>query len=251
MTIWQAIVLGIIQGLTEFLPVSSSGHLVLLNVLFGVSGDFIFFSVVLHFFTLLAVLVYFRKQVWFLVRHPFSPMAKKLVIATIPTVLIVLIFKSFIEGAFDGSLLPFCFAFTAVLLLFTQYFSTTTQKEVSFKSAFVIGLMQGVAVLPGISRSGATICTGILLGNGKTQSAEFSFLLSIPIILASMAYELFGLIQKGGAELFVWQTLIASLFAFAVGLAAIKLMLWVVKKVKFYWFSIYLFSLAIVCFFVL
>jgi undecaprenyl-diphosphatase len=251
LSIWQAIILGIIQGLTEFLPVSSSGHLVLLGVLFNIQGDFVFFSVILHFVTLLAVIIYFRKQVWFLIRHPFSPIAKKLILATLPTIVIVLIFKKYIENSFDGALLPFCFVFTAILLLFTQFFATNTQKDVDSKSAFVMGLMQGVAVLPGISRSGSTICTGILMGNGKTQSAQFSFLMSIPIILASMVYELFGFVNAGGGHIFVWPTVVASVFAFVVGLASIKFMMWVVKKVKFYWFSIYLFGLAIICFFVL
>lgn len=252
MSIIEAIFLGIIQGLTEFLPISSSGHLVLASKIFGISGDFIFFSVMLHVSTLLAVLFYFHKEVWQLIKHPFGENAKKIYLATLPTVAIVLIFESFIENSFNGKLLPFFFLFTAVLLLATQIVSTKTQnKTLDYKGSFAIGFMQGIAVLPGISRSGATICTGVLFGYDKTESAKFSFLISIPIIIASMFYEIFKLIKIGGGQIFPLQTFIASLFAFIIGFLAIKLMLWVVKKVKFYWFSIYLAVITVISFVVL
>jgi len=249
MSIIEAIILGILQGLTEFLPISSSGHLVLASKIFDISGDFIFFSVILHVATLLAVMLYFRKEVWFLIKHPFSKTAKQLYLATLPTIILVLIFEGFIENSFDGKLLPFCFFFTAILLIITQFVSTKNQnKELDYKGSFAMGIMQGIAVLPGISRSGATICTGIMLGYDKVKSAKFSFLMSIPIIFASMLYEIYKLIKIGGGQLFPFQTFISALFAFIVGLLAIKLMLWVVKKVKFYWFSIYLVAITIISF---
>lgn len=252
MSIIEAIILGIIQGLTEFLPVSSSGHLVLAKKIFGIGGDFIFFSVILHIATLLAVIIYFKKEVWFLITHPFSALAKKIYLATVPTVVLVLIFESFIENSFDGRLLPFCFAFTAVLLVITQFVSKKSQnKDIDYKGGFAMGLMQGIAVLPGISRSGATICTGVLLGYDRVNSARFSFLMSIPIIIASMFYEIFKLLNAGGGQIFPLQTFISAVFAFVVGFFAIKFMMFVVSKVKYYWFAIYLTAITVLSFFFL
>lgn len=249
MSIIEAIILGIIQSLTEFLPVSSSGHLVLMSKIFGISGNFVFFSVILHVATLLAVVLYFRKEVWFLLRHPTNKTAKQLYLATLPTIILVLIFESFIENSFDGKLLPFCFFFTAILLIITQFVSSKSQnKELDYKGSFAMGFMQGIAVLPGISRSGTTICTGIMLGYDKVKSAKFSFLMSIPVIFASMLYEIYKLIKAGGGQIFPLQTFISAIFAFVIGFLAIKLMLFVVKKVKFYWFSIYLVAITIVSF---
>ncbi len=256
MTILEAIILGIIQGVTEFLPLSSSGHLVLLSNFFGINGDFIFFSVIVHFATLLSVIVYFRKDIWFLIKHPFSREVGLLILATIPTVIIVLLFQGFIESTFNGSLLPFSFIFTAILLLITHFFSIKNecqhcykQKKISKTQVVLMGAMQGIAVIPGISRSGATICTGIISGVEKNESARFSFLMSIPIILASMFYEIFKLIKNGGGQIFPLQTFIAFIVAFLVGLGSVKLMMLVVKKIQLFWFSIYLFIIAIVAFF--
>lgn len=248
MTIIEAIILGIIQGLTEFLPVSSSGHLVLLKRFFNLSGDFVFFSVILHVATLLAVLVYFRKEVFELIKYPFSKQAKNLYIATLPTIVVALIFESFIEASFSGELLPFCFMFTALLLFITHFLSRSSKKDIDKKGAFLIGLMQGVATLPGISRSGTTISTSILLGYEKEQSARFSFLLSIPIIFASLLYEIYKLINVGGGQVFPLQTIMAFFVSFVVGFLAIKLMMSAIRKMKLYWFSVYLVALSILTF---
>lgn len=251
MTIIEAIILGIIQGLTEFLPISSSGHLVLFEKIFSISVDFIFFSVVLHFFTLMSVVIYFRKDIWQLIKHPFSPLALKLYLATLPTIIFVLIFETYITELFSGKILPFSFLFTAILLLFAQFSVSKSEKKLDYKSSILMGVMQSIAVLPGISRSGTTICTGVLCGYEKNQVAKFSFLMSIPIIFASMLYELFKYFNVGGGQIYVLQTIIASLFAFVVGIFSIKFMLWIVKKLKFYWFSIYLVIIAIISFFFL
>ncbi|MBE7082667.1 MAG: undecaprenyl-diphosphate phosphatase, partial [Clostridiales bacterium] len=117
------IILAIVQGLTEFLPVSSSGHLVLLNKFFGISNDFLLLSVILHVATLLSVVWVLRKQVWQIIRHPFSKQTKLLVVATIPTVVIVVLFKGFFDSAFDGRFLPICFMLTAMLILVSEYLS--------------------------------------------------------------------------------------------------------------------------------
>lgn len=251
MTIIEAIIYGLIQGLSEFLPISSSGHLVLFSKFLSYDGNFILFSVLLHLATLLAVVIYFRKEVIELIKKPFSKDAVLLYIATIPTVLLVLLFKGFVEDSFSGSLLPFCFIFTAVLLLISQILSKQNNKPITKKNAFIMGIAQGIATLPGISRSGSTICTGLILGQDKEKTAKFSFLMSIPIILASMAYELLKVFKFGAGEIAVVPTVIAFIVAFVSGFLSIKLMLSAVKKLKLYWFSIYLFIVGIISFFVI
>jgi undecaprenyl-diphosphatase len=268
MTIIQAIIFGIIQGLTEFLPVSSSGHLVLFSRIFGVECNFVLFSVIMHVATLFAVVIYFHKDIWYLCKHPFGKDAKKLYLATIPTVAIALLFKDFVDSAFDGVLLPFCFMFTAVLLFVCQilckknnhnFVDQTTnnngkdyEKYTDNKTAFFMGIAQGIAILPGISRSGATMCTGMMLGCDREQSARFSFLMSIPIIFASLCYEVFGIIKDGGANLVGFlPCALGFAFAFVVGFLSIALMLKAVKNMKLWWFSIYLVAVAVVSFFVL
>ena len=254
MTIPAAIFYGILQGLTEFLPVSSSGHLVLFNKIFGTNCDFVFFSVLLHLATLLAVLIVLWKDIKFLFKNPFSKPAKMLYAATIPTILIVLCFKGFFEGSFNGELLPLCFMITALLLIITQVFGKSIRtKKISYKTAITIGIVQGLAVLPGISRSGSTICTGVLCGLDSKNASRFSFLLSIPIILASIFHELLGVITKG-APLFdvgIIPTLIAFVCAFVVGLLCVKFMLTAFQKISLWWFAGYLIILAGVAFVVI
>ena len=257
MTILVALILGLVQGLTEFLPVSSSGHLMLLNQIFKIEGDFLFISIVLHLATLFAIVIVFYKEIWQLIKHPFSKQAINLYIATIPTVTIVLLFKAFIEKFFNNaSLLPFCFMFTAFLLVITQFLSNKKQvdfnKQIKTSSAFIMGISQGFAVIPGISRSGSTICTGLILGEEREQTAKFSFLMSIPIIFASLLYEIIFTdsvitIKTVG----VLPLLIAFLSAFLVGILSIKFMLRVVKNSKYYYFSIYLIALSILSFFII
>lgn len=248
MDIWQAVVLGIVQGLTEFLPVSSSGHLVLLGSVFGVQENLLI-AVALHFGSLVAVLFAFRKEVVFLIKHPFCDTNKKLVLATIPTVVIVLFFKTYIEDSFSGNFFLIGFVLTAFLLMLTDILQGkgADKKPIRTKSAILLGIAQGVASLPGVSRSGSTICTGILLGENRETVANFSFLMSIPIIVASCIYEMcFG----GGLLAFdlslVVPVLVGMAFAFISGLFAIKIMLKAVKRANLYIFAIYLVALVIV-----
>lgn len=250
MTILYAIIFGLVQGLTEFLPVSSSGHLVLLNNIFGASNNFLFFTLLLHLATLLAVFVVLRKEILYLIKHPFSNETKRLVIATIPTVIIVLIFETFVKDLFGGGLLKYCFLITALLLFVTDMLSKRNEssKEFRFKSAFLMGIAQGIAVLPGISRSGATICTGLLCGEDRKQTAKFSFLMSVPIILASMLYEILGAVRTGQSLIdagTIFPTIVAFVVAFITGIFAIKFMIKIVEKARYFWFSIYLILLVI------
>ena len=254
MTFTLAIFYGLIQGLTEFLPVSSSGHLVLFNKIFGTECNFVFFSVLLHFATLLAVVIVLWKDIKFLLKNPFSKPAKMLYVATIPTVIIVLCFKGFFEDAFSGNLLPVCFLITAILLAITQIFAKTiVPQKINFKAAVIVGLVQGLAVLPGISRSGATISAGVLLGVDKKTASRFSFLLSIPIILASIAHEILSVITTG-ASLFdvgIAPSLVAFMVAFVSGLFCVRFMLTVFQKINLWWFFAYLVIITGVSFFII
>lgn len=253
MVIFFVIILALVQGLTEFLPVSSSGHLVLLNKFFGIENDFLLLSVILHVATLFSVLIVLRKEVAEIIKHPFGELSRKLILSTIPTVIIVLLFKGFIDKSFDGGLLPICFMFTAVLLVVSEIVSkkANIDKPISKKMAIFMGIAQGVAVLPGISRSGATICTGLLQNGNREQVTHFSFLMSVPIIVASLVLEIFEYVSAGQALTIAWYELaVGFVVAFITGIFAIKFMLNVVKKHSLIWFAIYLFVIAIISFFV-
>lgn len=245
MTVWIAILLGIIQGLTEFLPVSSSGHLVLLEQIFGIENNVILFDVILHCGTLLAVCFVYYKSIWNIIKNPLSKESKQLLIATIPTFIIALIFKSFFEKSFDGSLLVFGFITTAIFLIIAEVISKKyyQYKELDYTKAGIIGVFQGLAILPGVSRSGATITSAIVQGVRREKATEFSFLMSIPVILASLLYEL---IKTGKESLVIpfSNFVVGFIFSAIFGYFAIKLMIKVVKKAKFYYFSIYLILLS-------
>lgn len=253
--IFFVIILAVVQGLTEFLPVSSSGHLVLLNKFFGIQNDFLLLSVVLHVATLFSVLVVLRKEVWHIVKHPFGKLSRNLILSTIPTVLIVIIFKKFINSSFDGRFLPFCFMLTAVVLVISELVSKKAQgnqKDISPAMASIMGIAQGIAVLPGISRSGATICSGLLQKGKREDVTHFSFLMSIPIIIASLILEIYEYVSVGQALTLAWYELIIGfVVAFITGILAVKFMLKVVKKHSLIWFAIYLFVIAIISFFVI
>lgn len=251
------ILLGIVQGLTEFLPVSSSGHLVFLDKIFNVeTGNFMLVSIILHIATLLSVIIVFYKDIWELIKHPFSKNGKSIIISTIYTVVVVLIFKGFFIDSFSGKFLPICFMITAILLMVT-YFKTKSPKyksykDMSYKNASIIGLMQGVAVLPGISRSGTTISTAILLNVDSDKATSYSFILSIPIIICSLIFEIYECfvgnqsMYSGG----VLNLTLAFVIALIFGIFAIKIMKKLAKTGKYYYFSIYLAILSIICLFI-
>ena len=248
------LLLGIVQGLTEFLPVSSSGHLVLLSRIFGIQ-DSLLVSIILHVATLLSVVVALRKEVWQIVRHPFSPLSKKVVVSLIPTCLIVLILYPFITEAFEGMALPFCFLITAFLLLISDLFlkksTFVPNGELSYKQALIIGIAQGFATFPGISRSGSTICAGVLAKGEREKVAKFSFLISIPVIILSMCLEIYKLIRLGTLpQINIAGIIIAFILAFLIGIFSIKFMIKLTQKLNFRWFSFYLIILAIITLFV-
>jgi undecaprenyl-diphosphatase len=245
MSIYIAVFLGIVQGLTEFLPVSSSGHLILFQHFFKLPEDMLLFNIVLHIATLCAVCVVFRKTIWGLIRHPWNKTNLCLIIATAVTCALVLIFKDLIDRSFTYKILPFSFLATAILLFLTS-FVPRGENPVGKKSALIVGLAQGIAVVPGLSRSGTTISTLLASGVQKNAAAEFSFLMSIPVIVASFLLEL---LSAGGAtKLEILPTSIAFIAAVLSGIFAIKFMLVIIRGVKLHYFAAYLVVLSVVCF---
>lgn len=264
MNIFEAIFLGLIQGLTEFLPVSSSGHLVLFQRIMGLT-DMLLFDVILHAGTLAAVAAVFWKDIRECIKHPLGKKTLALAVATVPAVLIAVFFNDFIEETFSGGYLGFGFLITAVLLFITGRPQRTRPAAVenrarngreagalayagngggiSFKSALVIGLFQGAAMLPGISRSGATMSGGLFCGLDKGKAANFSFLMSVPIIAAGAVYKLtdLGAVTQ---SVQIWPMITGFLAAAASGFLAIKFMLSLIKKSKLWYFAIYLSALG-------
>lgn len=242
--------LGLVQGLTEFLPVSSSGHLVLLSKVFGVEES-LFLSILLHVATLFSIVVVFYKDIWQMIRHPFSKETTFLVVATIPTCIIVLILMPLIKQSFMGGLLPMCFAITALLLYVSEILAKKKRTSpMNFKTAIFMGIAQGFAVFPGISRSGSTIGAGLATGAEKEKVAKFSFLMSIPIIILSLFMEIFEIVTEDVAiNLQFFPVFVSFMTAFLVGIFAIKLMLKVTEKARLHWFSLYLVVIAIISLF--
>ena len=252
MEIFYLVILGLVQGLTEFLPVSSSGHLVLLSKWFGIS-DSLFVSILLHLATFFSILVVLRKEVFYLIRHPFSKDTIRLAIATIPTCILALVLMPLIDQSFEGIFLPFCFLISALLLMVTDLTikrkSFPLQSQLTNKNAFLMGIGQGLAIFPGISRSGTTICVGLLAGSPKDECAKFSFLMSLPIILLSMAMEIYKIVAKSYViKVNVIGMILSFILAFVVGIFAIKVMLRLTQKASFRYFAFYLIVISVLAF---
>ncbi|WP_026914658.1 undecaprenyl-diphosphate phosphatase [Christiangramia portivictoriae] len=255
MDLLDAVILGIIQGLTEFLPVSSSGHLELGKAILGdtsVPEESLLFTVVLHFATALSTLVIFRKDVFEIIKGLFSfkwndetQFSLKIVISMIPAVIVGLLFEEQLEALFGGNIL-----FVGVMLLVTAVLlwladkAKDTGKKVSYSNAFVIGIAQAIAMLPGISRSGATISTSVLLGNDKTKAARFSFLMVVPLIFGKIAKDLLGG-ELTSSSTDLTALAVGFIAAFVAGLIACTWMISLVKKSKLSWFAIYCFIVGI------
>jgi len=242
--IFNYIFIGIIQGITEFLPISSSGHIVLFGSLFELD-NLLLISIVAHIGTLFAVLFCYRKKIFEIIRHPIKDKTfLHLIIATVPSVILVLIFNSFLEDNFSTKWLILGFIISAILLLIAD-FRKESPKPITKKSALYMGISQGFALLPGISRSGSTLTCGLLVGVNKNEALDFSFLMSIPIIIASAVYESFKIIKY---QLTInWLGIfIVMLTSFVFGIISIKIMLKIIKKNKLYYFSIYLVVLSLI-----
>ncbi|QNM85458.1 undecaprenyl-diphosphate phosphatase [Polaribacter pectinis] len=249
MDIIEAIILGIIQGLTEFLPVSSSGHLELAKAILGdtsVPEESLTFTVVLHFATALSTLVIFRKEVAELIKGLFQfkwndelKFSLKIIISMIPAVVVGLLFEEQLESFFGGKiLLVGCMLLVTAVLLLMADKAKNTNKKVSFSNAVIIGISQAIAMLPGISRSGATISTSVLLGIDRTKAARFSFLMVVPLIFGKIGKDvLSGDLNFQSSEIIPISA--GFIAAFLAGLLACKWMISLVKKSKLSYFSLY------------
>ena len=250
-----ALLLGIVQGLTEFLPVSSSGHLELAKALTQtdfMAKESLLFTIVLHAATALSTVVFFRKDIGFILKelltfkvNPSFYFALYILLSMIPAVFVGLFLEDFITQLFEKNivLVGAMLLFTGVLLFLADRAKSTT-KDINASNAIVIGILQAIAILPGISRSGATIATAVLLGIDKEKAARFSFLMVVPLILGSMAKSLLN------AETIVTDTsllpiIIGFIAAFFTGLAACKWMIAMVKKAQLKYFSWYCFTVGL------
>lgn len=239
MGILESIVLGIVQGLTEFLPVSSSGHLVLLQNVFGVSEPQLFFDTMLHFGTLIAVVVVLWKNILDLFRKPIRLLY--LVIATIPAIIVTLFFKDFIELTFTGVYLGYGFLLTAIFLTVAELLSSRVRRkrDINAGVSLAMGAMQAIAIFPAISRSGSTIAGGLACGINRREAATFSFLMSIPAILGSVAVQGYEIFKESALPSDVFPTIIGMVCAAVSGYFAVKFMIALVSKKKLYGFAIY------------
>ena len=252
MTWFEALILGIIQGLTEYLPVSSSGHLAIGQALFGINdgADNLMFTVAVHVATVLSTIVILWSEIDWIVRGLFkcelnaeTKYALNIVVSMIPVGIVGLFFKDQVEEVFGSGLLVVgcCLLITAALLTFS-YFAKPRQKEkISWRDALIIGIAQAVAVLPGVSRSGSTIATGLMLGNKKESLAQFSFLMVIPPLLGEALLDVLKMVKgedvMGGIE--ALPLIIGFVAAFLSGCLACKWMINIVKKGKLIYFGIY------------
>lgn len=260
MDILKVIILGIVQGLTEFLPVSSSGHLVLASEILNFQEEGVAFEVFVHLGTLLSVLIVFRKDVIKMILAPFQFLSSRfeneetkqylywdlyIIVGTIPAAVIGLSFKSQIEAAFSNILLVIIMlSITGTILLLSRFVRQKNQEMTILKSV-LIGVAQAFAILPGISRSGSTIVTGIFLGIDKENAARFSFLLAIPAILGASVIKLKDLLSMESYTFPVSYLVIGAIVSFIAGYFAIIWLLDIVKKGKLEWFAIYCYLLVI------
>ncbi len=251
----QAFILGLVQGLTEYLPVSSSGHLTILSNYFGLDGEQnLTFTVAVHVATVLSTLVILWKEIVWLLKGIFrwdgqlnseQRYTLAILVSMIPVGIVGVFFKDYVEKIFGSGLfiVGCCLIATALLLIFSYYARPRQKEEISLWDAFVIGLAQAVAVLPGLSRSGSTIATGLLLGNKKEQLAQFSFLMVIPPILGEVLLDVLKAMKEGTdtatASIGTWPLLIGFLTAFVSGCLACKWMINIVRRGKLIYFGIY------------
>lgn len=250
----QALILGIVQGLTEFLPVSSSGHLEIGHVLLGTSGEEnLTFAVIVHAATVLSTLVVLWREVAQLFRGTFTTMqwnaekdyVAKILVSMIPVFIVGVFFKDTVESFFGNGLLlvGVCLLVTAALLALSEWLQKKRQEtghEVEYKDAIIIGIAQACAVLPGLSRSGTTIATGLLCGVKKESVAQFSFLMVLIPILGEAFFDLLDLLQgEVVSDLGILPAMVGFVAAFVTGCFACRFMIEIVRRQRLVWFAIY------------
>ncbi len=263
MTIFEAVIQGIIQGLTEFLPVSSSGHISLYQHFTGNSGEgALLFSAVLHLGTLVAVFVAFRQTIWALIKElgffikdiftgkfkwkTMNPERRMIVMLVISLLMLIpfYIFKDFFEGiSEDGDILAegVCFLYTSFILFMSDKCvkGSKTFGDITVKNAVTVGIFQGVALLPGVSRSGSTISSGLFCGFKREMAVQYSFILGIPAILGGCLLEIKDAAEQGAVTFEPVNFIIGFIVAAIVGICAIKMVNWLVKSDKFKIFAVY------------
>ncbi|MBE9491648.1 MAG: undecaprenyl-diphosphate phosphatase [Bacteroidetes bacterium] len=256
----EALILGLVQGLTEFLPVSSSGHLELGKAIMGINPEkSLIFTVLVHGATVLSTIVVFYKDIWNLLKGLFSfkwneetKYILKLLVSIIPVAILGFFFKEQIEMFFNGNVrfVGSMLIITAILLALT-YIRKDNMRKVSFLDSIVIGVAQAFAVLPGISRSGATISTGLMLGNKKANIARFSFLMVLLPIIGANFKDLFSGEMTSEASIGVLPLLVGFITAFIAGLFACRWMINIVKKGNLIYFSIYCLIIGLIAIFII
>ena len=248
----QAFLLGLIQGLTEYLPVSSSGHLTIVSHFFGIDGEQnLTFTIAVHVATVLSTLVILWKEIVWILKGLFrwegtlnaeQRYALAILVSMIPVGIVGVFFKDYVEEIFGSGLLIVgcCLLVTAALLIFSYYAQPRQKENISLWDAFVIGLAQAVAVLPGLSRSGSTIATGLLLGNKKERLAQFSFLMVLIPILGEAFLDLLKILKgEVVSDLGIVPAIVGFVAAFVTGCLACKFMLEIVRRQRLVWFAIY------------
>lgn len=250
MDMFQSIILGVVQGLTEFLPVSSSGHLALLEALFGFTGVPIFYDVMLHVGTLAAVCVVLWPEIVGLITHPIRNKLGMLIIATVPAVIVTLVCEKFFPEAFAGILggkyLAFGFFATTIVLVLGDFFEPKRRRRrVELPQAAVMGCMQALAIVPGLSRSGSTIAGGLLSGLKREAAARYAFLMSIPTILGGLVFSLSDLAETGMGEVTVPAVIVGTVAAALCGYFAIRFMLRLISDHHLWGFAIYTAALGV------
>lgn len=251
----EALILGLVQGLTEFLPVSSSGHLELGKAILNVNPEkSLMFTVLVHGATVLSTIVVFYKDIWRLIKGLFAfkwneetSYVAKLLLSMIPVAILGVFFKDEIEGFFNGNIrfVGFMLIVTALLLVST-YLRKTNVRKIGFLDSLIIGVAQAFAVLPGVSRSGATISTGLMLGVKREFIARFSFLMVLIPILGANFKDLTSGEMTGNAEVGIVPLLVGFLAAFISGLLACRWMINIVKKGNLIYFAIYCFIVGLI-----
>ena len=265
---WQAIVLGLVQGLTEFLPVSSSGHLMIFKELLGADAeDFLDFTVTVHLATVIATLVVFWSAIWQLLKGVFqfryndeTDYVCKILVSLVPVALVGFLFKDQVDALFGESLglVAIGLVVTACLLLFSDHAGRWIKPSakparggISYWQAFVVGIAQAFAVMPGVSRSGSTIATGLLSGVKRENMAQFSFLMVLIPIIGEQSLDLLKVATgeaSFGAGVGVLPLLLGFVAAFVSGLFACKAMVALVKRAKLTWFALYCLLVALLIF---
>ncbi|MDR0907343.1 MAG: undecaprenyl-diphosphate phosphatase [Rikenellaceae bacterium] len=251
MSVFEAIILGVVQGITEFLPVSSSGHLQIAKEVLGVEiADNLAFDVMLHVATVLSTIVVLWGEVRRLFVGVFSfrynaetAYFLKIVLSMIPIGIVGFLFKEQLNAILSSPhilvIVGLMLLATALLLAFATYAKPRQKSDISYRDSFIIGVAQAVAALPGLSRSGSTIATGILLGNGKAAVAQFSFLMVLLPILGEALLEVVSGEFGAGLGIGVWPFVAGFVASFVAGCVACRFMIEVVKRSKLVWFAVY------------